>query len=100
MRAGCQVPGRSRGAQCGLRDRRRREGRMTDFNGRSALLDKIIPPLPAPHVIERPRILASLGAASQRRVTALTAGAGFGKTTALTAWAAGRNCAWYTVTTV
>jgi ATP/maltotriose-dependent transcriptional regulator MalT/DNA-binding SARP family transcriptional activator len=59
---------------------------------------RTVPPAPAPHLIERPRVMAALASASQRRVTALTAGPGFGKTTALAQWAASRPSAWYTAT--
>jgi len=69
-----------------------------DEFGRAQLIGKIVPPPPAPHVVERPRITAYLETAPQRRVTVLSAGAGFGKTTVLTGWATGRHCAWYTLT--
>jgi len=72
---------------------------------------RTLPPAPAPNLIERPRVLAALASASGRRVTALTAGPGFGKTTALAQWAASlspppspsgppplRPSAWYTIT--
>jgi DNA-binding SARP family transcriptional activator/Tfp pilus assembly protein PilF len=71
---------------------------MVGRDERSALVGKVVPSPTAPHVIDRPRVLASLASASQRRVTALTAGPGFGKTTALSMWAGQRDCAWYTVT--
>lgn len=70
---------------------------MTGYGRGTAYLGKIVPPVPAPHVIDRPRV-SKLLAGLRKRVTALTAGAGFGKTTALTSWASGRNSAWYTVT--
>lgn len=69
-----------------------------DEFGRAQLIGKIVPPPTAPHVVERPRITAYLETAPRRRVTALSAGAGFGKTTVLTGWATGRHCAWYTLT--
>jgi len=65
--------------------------------GRSAFIGKVVPPVPAPHVIARSRVAAALAVAAQRRVTAMVAGAGFGKTTALAAWASEQHCAWYTV---
>lgn len=73
---------------------------MAGYDSRSALIGKIVPSAPAPHIIDRPRVTAQLTEASTRRVTALTAGPGFGKTTALAAWAAHRNCAWYTMSTL
>jgi ATP/maltotriose-dependent transcriptional regulator MalT/DNA-binding SARP family transcriptional activator len=69
-----------------------------DEFGRAQLIGKIVPPPTAPHVVERPRITAYLETAPRRRVTVLSAGAGFGKTTVLTGWATGRHCAWYTLT--
>ncbi len=69
-----------------------------DEFGRAQLIGKIVPPPVAPHVVERLRITAYLETASQRRVTVLSAGAGFGKTTVLTGWAGARHCAWYTLT--
>jgi ATP/maltotriose-dependent transcriptional regulator MalT/DNA-binding SARP family transcriptional activator len=63
---------------------------------RSMLIDKIVPVPLAPHVIHRPRIMTYLAEAPRRRVTALSAGAGFGKTTALAMWAQDEHCAWYT----
>jgi LuxR family maltose regulon positive regulatory protein len=59
-----------------------------------------MPPAPAPNLIDRPRVMTALASASERRVTALIAGPGFGKTTALAQWAASRPAAWYTVTTL
>ena len=65
------------------------------------------PPRPAPlpaeralsqRHIDRPRLRRALATATQRRVTALTAGPGFGKTTALTSFAAERDAAWYSLT--
>jgi ATP/maltotriose-dependent transcriptional regulator MalT/DNA-binding SARP family transcriptional activator len=67
-------------------------------DGWSAFVGKVVPPPAAPHTIDRPRVAASLADAPWRQVTALTAGAGFGKTTVLAAWAADHHCAWYTVT--
>ena len=64
---------------------------MAGQDGRS-IDGRTVPPAPAPYLIERPRVLAALASASERRVTALTAGPGFGKTTALAQWAASRPC--------
>ncbi len=72
---------------------------MTDLDRRSAIFGKIVPSAAAPFVIGRPRIQAYLAAAQRRRVTALSAGAGFGKTTALAGWAVDHHCAWYRLTT-
>lgn len=73
---------------------------MSEYDefGRAQLIGKIVPPPTAPHVVERPRITAYLETAPRRRVTVLSAGPGFGKTTVLTGWATGRHCAWYTLT--
>jgi ATP/maltotriose-dependent transcriptional regulator MalT/DNA-binding SARP family transcriptional activator len=64
------------------------------------LLGKIVPPVLAPNIIERPRAMTRLAAAVSRRLTVLTAGPGFGKTTLLASWAEERHCAWYSVTSV
>jgi DNA-binding SARP family transcriptional activator/tetratricopeptide (TPR) repeat protein len=70
---------------------------MAGQDGRS-VDGRTVPPAPAPYLIDRPRVMAALASAAERRVTALTAGPGFGKTTALSQWAASRASAWYTVT--
>jgi ATP/maltotriose-dependent transcriptional regulator MalT/DNA-binding SARP family transcriptional activator len=64
------------------------------------LLGKIVPPVLAPGIVERPRTLARLAAVVDRRLTVLTAGPGFGKTTLLGVWAESQRCAWYSVTAV
>lgn len=51
------------------------------------------PGLPRPHV-ERPLLDAMLDAAVSRRVCLVVGAAGWGKTTALAAWSAGRRVAW------
>ena len=58
---------------------------------------KLRPPgAPAP-LLPRPRLRAILDDVHRRRLTSVVAGAGFGKSTLLAAWATDRNCAWYTV---
>jgi ATP/maltotriose-dependent transcriptional regulator MalT/DNA-binding SARP family transcriptional activator len=59
-------------------------------------IEKITPPPLAPHIVARPRIATVLDEVMRRRLTALSAGAGFGKTTALVMWALDHHCAWYT----
>jgi ATP/maltotriose-dependent transcriptional regulator MalT/DNA-binding SARP family transcriptional activator len=71
---------------------------MTGHQDRSTLIDKITPAPLAPRVIPRHRVMAQLDGAPRRRVTLLSAGAGFGKTTALAMWAQDQHCAWYTAT--
>jgi ATP/maltotriose-dependent transcriptional regulator MalT/DNA-binding SARP family transcriptional activator len=57
---------------------------------------KLHPPgAPAP-LLPRERLHAVLDEAHHRRLTSIVAGAGFGKSTLLAAWAANVNCAWYT----
>jgi len=57
---------------------------------------RLLPPaVPALHV-ERPRLEARLDEASRLPLTALIAGTGFGKSTALAAWALDRRLCWYT----
>jgi DNA-binding SARP family transcriptional activator/Tfp pilus assembly protein PilF len=48
--------------------------------------------------VPRPRLDDLVGAVTQRRLTVLTAGAGFGKTTLLSSWADRSHAAWYTLT--
>ena len=50
-----------------------------------------------PALVPRPRVSDLLSAASQRRATLVVAGAGYGKTTALTEAAAGRAARWVRV---
>src|SRR5689334_7193458 len=47
--------------------------------------------------VARPRLLALLDEGAQRRLVTVVADAGFGKSTLLGSWAAGRPCAWHTV---
>jgi DNA-binding SARP family transcriptional activator len=58
---------------------------------------KLVPP-PAPSAtLPRPLLAARLDEALRRRVTTVIAGAGFGKSTLLGAWADGHEVAWYTL---
>ena len=57
---------------------------------------KLRPPgAPAP-LLPRTRLHRVLDDAPRRRLTSVVAGAGFGKSTLLAAWASDLNCAWYT----
>ena len=56
---------------------------------------KLVPPALPAAWIGRPELLARLDEARRRRLTAVVAGAGYGKSTALAAWAAGVRSAWY-----
>jgi DNA-binding SARP family transcriptional activator len=47
--------------------------------------------------VERPRLIKLLSEGARRRLLTVVADAGFGKSTLLSAWAAERPCAWYTV---
>jgi ATP/maltotriose-dependent transcriptional regulator MalT/DNA-binding SARP family transcriptional activator len=58
---------------------------------------KLLPPAVAPPALPRPRLEGRLDAGLARRLTVLIAGAGFGKSTLLSAWATTRATAWYTV---
>ncbi|HZM38745.1 MAG TPA: BTAD domain-containing putative transcriptional regulator [Acidimicrobiales bacterium] len=51
-----------------------------------------------PFTLTRPRLDQRLANAVHRRLTSVVAGAGFGKTTLLTAWAAGTTSAWHSLT--
>ena len=61
-----------------------------------AIVAAIPPALPAT-VIERPRLEQVLDDGVTHRLTLVVADAGSGKSTLLAGWAAGRRCAWYTV---
>jgi ATP/maltotriose-dependent transcriptional regulator MalT/DNA-binding SARP family transcriptional activator len=56
---------------------------------------KLRPPATPVPLLRRERLLERLDEALRRRLTTVVAGAGFGKSTLLSAWAAGVNCAWY-----
>ena len=56
---------------------------------------KLRPPAPPAPLLPRERLLEPLDEVLARRLTTVVAGAGFGKSTLLSAWAAGVNCAWY-----
>src|SRR6266536_4664799 len=60
------------------------------------LTKKLYIPLPRPNVVLRPRLIARLNAGLHRKLTLISAPAGFGKTTLLSAWVAlcGRPVAW------
>ena len=58
---------------------------------------KLLPPAVAPPALPRPRLEGRLDDGVGRRLTVLIAGAGFGKSTLLSAWAGPRATAWYTV---
>src|SRR5690606_38624495 len=60
--------------------------------------DRASPPAPDPVARPRPRLAARMSQLTRRRLTALVAGAGFGKSTLLAGWAAGHPCAWYQAT--
>src|SRR5262245_16511911 len=51
-----------------------------------------------PFTLTRPRLDQRLANAVHRRLTSVVAGAGFGKTTLLTSWAAGTTSAWHSLT--
>ncbi|HEV8164776.1 MAG TPA: transcriptional regulator, partial [Actinomycetota bacterium] len=61
------------------------------------LAAKVLPPSPPTTYVPRPALERRLDLALARRLTVFTAGAGFGKSTLLGAWAARSRCAWYTL---
>src|SRR5437763_15202537 len=60
------------------------------------LVTKLYPPPPRPAAVPRPRLLARLDAGLGRKLTIVSAPAGFGKTTLVGEWVAGcdRSTAW------
>ena len=60
------------------------------------LATKLYLPRLRPNVVSRPRLLARLNEGLHRKLTLISAPAGFGKTTLLSAWVAGcdRQVAW------
>ena len=56
---------------------------------------KLRPPAPPAPSLRRERLVALLEEGLGRRLTTVVAGAGFGKSALLSAWAADVNCAWY-----
>jgi LuxR family transcriptional regulator, maltose regulon positive regulatory protein len=60
------------------------------------LATKVFVPRPPPEVVLRPRLVAQLNEGLLRKLTLISAPAGFGKTTLVSAWAAGsdRQVAW------
>lgn len=59
---------------------------------------KVLPPVLPEVLIDRPRVAEILADAVARRLTAVIAPAGFGKSTLLAGWADDNRCAWYTLT--
>jgi LuxR family maltose regulon positive regulatory protein len=60
------------------------------------LLTKLYIPPPRPELVPRPRLIERLNAGLHRKLTLVSAPAGFGKTTLLSEWVAsnGRPVAW------
>src|SRR5215216_3829296 len=55
------------------------------------LTTKLYIPPPRPNVVRRPRLIARLNAGLHRKLTLISAPAGFGKTTLLATWLAERQ---------
>jgi ATP/maltotriose-dependent transcriptional regulator MalT/DNA-binding SARP family transcriptional activator len=58
---------------------------------------KVLPPALPVAWVDRPELLRRLDEIRTRRLTTVVAGAGFGKSTLLAAWAAGVHSAWYSL---
>jgi len=56
------------------------------------LATKLYQPPPRPHVVPRPRLIHQLNESLQRKLTLISAPAGFGKTTLISEWSAGCGC--------
>jgi len=59
---------------------------------------KVVVPAVPPSALRRQRLETVLDEALSRRLTVAVAGAGFGKSTLLAAWAERADCAWYSAT--
>lgn len=70
-----------------------------DLLAEQLLATKLLVPAVGPEVLPRSRVVARLAEATRRRVTVVSAPAGFGKTTAVAAWIAGSALpiAWLTL---
>src|SRR5262245_52340078 len=64
----------------------------------STSLGRVVDGGHGPFTLTRPRLDQRLANAVHRRLTSVVAGAGFGKTTLLTSWAAGTTSAWHSLT--
>lgn len=64
----------------------------------STATTKLVPPVTPSSLLRRERLLDRLDDVLERRLTTVVAEAGYGKSTLLADWAAGVECAWYTVT--
>ena len=78
-----------------MRTTRRREAALPARGSGTTATTKLRPPTPPAPLLPRERLVRQLDEAFGRRLTTVVAGAGFGKSTLLGAWAAGVNCAWY-----
>jgi ATP/maltotriose-dependent transcriptional regulator MalT/DNA-binding SARP family transcriptional activator len=58
---------------------------------------KVLAPTTPTTYVGRPSVLAALEAGSQRRLTVVVAGPGYGKSTLVAAWASARRATWYTI---
>ncbi|HUH08652.1 MAG TPA: tetratricopeptide repeat protein, partial [Egibacteraceae bacterium] len=58
---------------------------------------KLLPPAVPPSLVARPALMARLDDGLSRRLTTVVAGAGFGKSTLLSAWIQQHRGAWYTL---
>ncbi len=58
---------------------------------------KALPPVPPPSYVRRAELESRIGECLHHRLTTVVAGAGFGKSTLLAAWAADAGAAWYTL---
>ena len=69
---------------------------MIDLCPRQSLATKLYVPLPRPKVVLRPRLIERLNEGLHRKLTLISAPAGFGKTTLVSEWVAGcgRPIAW------
>jgi ATP/maltotriose-dependent transcriptional regulator MalT len=82
-----------------MRSRRRTETVVPARGPSATATTKLRPPAPPAPLLRRERLFRLLDEALGRRLTTLVAGAGYGKSTLLSAWAPGVNSAWYSAST-
>src|SRR5215469_6931746 len=91
LRALSSSPGISRASDCSPENPWGLSPRGVSAMATPLLATKLYIPLPRPKLVRRARLIARLNEGLQRKLTLVSAPAGFGKTTLLSDWLAGRE---------